>query len=386
MFFDDAPVRRDASTTYHRLLAQAGRQRRLLSVHWEVTHRCNERCQHCYLDVLPPQRQPAGELTTAEGLALLDQMAALGVLYLSLSGGEIFVRRDWRELVAAAHARRFVLRIFTNGLAITPAVVAQLANFQPYAVEISVYGADAATHDAVTQTPGSFVRTRRAFVLLAEYGVRTVFKTPLMSCNIDQFDAMHNLAAALGAIFRYDLTLTPKRDGNRAPLRFALSYADLTRHYRRTLVTAPPMGAAGCQLCNVGRNALAITPNGDVYPCLELPTVVDNVRRTPLHTIWEAAPVWASLTALNADALPACGACPLGALCGRCHGAAQHETGDPLAPATAHCTRALALRQALIECELVAPDALPLTAHLAALKQQLETADLVAATGACQPA
>jgi hypothetical protein len=131
MFFDDAPVRRDASTTYHRLLAQAGRQRRLLSVHWEVTHRCNERCQHCYLDVLPPQRQPAGELTTAEGLALLDQMAALGVLYLSLSGGEIFVRRDWRELVAAAHARRFVLRIFTNGLAITPAVAAQLANFSP---------------------------------------------------------------------------------------------------------------------------------------------------------------------------------------------------------------------------------------------------------------
>lgn len=371
MVSDAALMHRDVSTIYQRLLRQAGRQRRLLSVHWELTHRCNERCRHCYLAVLPPHARPAGELTTAEGLALIEQMAALGVLYLTLSGGEFFVRRDWRELAAAAHAQRFVLRIFTNGLAITPAKAAHLAALQPYAVEISVYGADAATHDAVTQTPGAFVRTRRAFTLLADHGVRTVLKTPLMQCNVDQFDALRDLAASLGATFRYDLTLTPRRDGDRTPLRYALRYADLVRHYRRTLSAAPAPGAAGCRLCNVGRNALAITPNGDVYPCLEVPIVIGNVRCTPLRTIWETAPGWAALTALDAGALPVCGACPLGALCGRCHGAARHESGDLCAPATAHCTRALAQRQALLDRNLITPDALPLTPHLAALQQRL---------------
>lgn len=239
-----------------------------------MTQRCNERCRHCYLTVLPAQRRPDDELTTAEGLALLDQIAALGVLHLSLSGGEFFVRRDWRELAAAAHAHRFVLRIFTNGLAITPTKAAQLAALQPYAVEISLYGADAVTHDAVTQTPGSFVHTCRAFALLADHGVRTVLKTPLMTCNIEQFDALRDLAAALGAIFRYDLTLTPRRNGDPTPLRYALRYTDLVRHYRRTLTGAPALVGAGCRFCNVGRNALAIAPNGNVYPCLELPLAV----------------------------------------------------------------------------------------------------------------
>ncbi len=376
MASDDAPVRLDAFAPYQRLLAQATRQRRLLSVHWELTHRCNERCRHCYLEVLPPHRRPADELTTAEGLALLDQVTALGALYLTLSGGEIFVRRDWREIAAAAHSHRFVLRIFTNGRAITPVCAAQLAALQPYAVEISVYGVDAATHDTITQVPGSFAQTRRAFTLLAAHGVRTVLKTPLMTSNIDQVDALRDLAATLGATFRYDLILTPRRDGNRVPLRYALGYADLVRHYRRTLTAAPALSVAGCRLCNVGHNALAITPNGDVYPCLELPLVVGNIRHTPLRTIWEAAPGWAVLTALAGGALPICGACPLGALCGRCHGAARHETGDLLAPATAHCTRALAQRQALIDQDLIASDALPLNAHLAALKQQLDVRGL----------
>lgn len=366
------PAHRKTVTTYQRLLLQAADQRRLLSVHWEVTHRCSERCRHCYLTVLPPHRRPNDELTTAEGLTLIEQIAALGALNLTLSGGEFFVRRDWHELAAAAHAHRFVVRIFTNGLAITPGKAAQLAALHPYAVEISVYGADAATHDAVTQVPGSFARTRRALGLLAEHGVRTVLKTPLMKCNVDQFDALRDLAATLGATFRYDLSLTPKRNGDRTPLRYALHYADLVRHYRRTLTTAPDLGGAGCQLCNVGRNALAIMPNGDVYPCVELPIRVGNVRHTPLRTIWESAPEWVTLTTVDASTLPICGTCPLGALCGRCHGAAHQESGDWLAPATVHCVRALAQRQALIDRGLITPETFPLSAHLAALEADLD--------------
>ncbi len=370
---DDAPVHNVPLDPYQRLLRHAKAQRRLLSVHWELTHRCNERCIHCYLDVLPPRARPVDELTTAECIAVLDQLAALGALHLTLSGGELFVRRDWYALATAAHARRFVLRIFTNGLAITPARAAQLAALQPYAVEISVYGADAATHDAVTQLPGSFARTRRAFGLLATHGLRTILKTPLLASNIAQFDALRSLAAELHAGFRCDPLLTPKRSGDDAPLRSAPRYADLVTHYRRTLDAAPPTTAPGCRLCNVGHNALAIAPNGDIYPCLELPIAVGNVRHTSLAELWAQAPRWETLTSLRAETLAACRDCALGALCGRCHGLARQATGNLHAPSPLNCTQALARRQALIERKLASPESLPLNAHLATLHRRLES-------------
>ena len=120
MSSDKTHERGDPSNPYVDLLTQARAERRLLSIHWEVTHRCNERCTHCYLAVLPPQRGADGELSTAACLAVIEQAAAMGVVNLTLSGGEALVRRDFWAIAAAAHDRRFVLRIFSNGLAITP--------------------------------------------------------------------------------------------------------------------------------------------------------------------------------------------------------------------------------------------------------------------------
>ncbi len=74
------------------------------SVQLDLTYRCNERCVHCYLD-----HDDHGEMTTAEIKHLLDQMAEAGVFILTLSGGEIFLRKDFFELLE--HARRLdVLR------------------------------------------------------------------------------------------------------------------------------------------------------------------------------------------------------------------------------------------------------------------------------------
>ena len=55
-----------------------------LSVHLDVTYRCNERCVHCYLDHVDH-----GEMTTEEIKAVLDQLAEAGVFFLVFSGGEV---------------------------------------------------------------------------------------------------------------------------------------------------------------------------------------------------------------------------------------------------------------------------------------------------------
>src|SRR5438445_13244908 len=86
-----------------------------LSVHIDLTMRCNERCIHCYRVI---ERRP--ELTTDELHALLDAVARAGTLYLTLSGGEDVRRKARFELMKPARRRRFQLRLKSSALLIPP--------------------------------------------------------------------------------------------------------------------------------------------------------------------------------------------------------------------------------------------------------------------------
>src|SRR6266581_987989 len=84
-----------------------------LSVQVDLTYRCNERCVHCYLD-----HEDHGEMTTPEILGVLDQLAAAGVFFLTLSGGEIFMRKDLFEIVEHARKLTFSIKLKTNAVMI----------------------------------------------------------------------------------------------------------------------------------------------------------------------------------------------------------------------------------------------------------------------------
>lgn len=355
------------ATPYDQIVAQTRQQHRLFSAHWELTYRCNQQCSHCYLDVCPPQSAALDELTTAECFSVIDQLAMLGALNLSLSGGEILVRRDWFAIAQYARTRKFLLRLFTNGTLITPRVADQIATLHPYAVEISVYGADAETHDRITQRARSFELVTRAFGLLRERGIRTWFKVPLMRENVRQFDALRALAESFGAIFRYDITITVKDNGSRAPLQHRLTYDDYLWLFRK--VIDPALWVARTltpetRTCGIATNALVIDPTGNVSPCVQVRTRVGNVRGQPLKTIWETASAWNDLSHLTISQLPVCRACELQSVCVRCHGLALLEDGDLRAPATINCLEALARRQVLIEKGVLASEKFPIPAHL----------------------
>src|SRR5579859_898113 len=85
-----------------------------ISVQIDLTYRCNERCVHCYLD-----HDDHGEMTTAEIKHLLDEMAEAGVFILTLSGGEIFLRKDFFEILEYARLQRgFCVKLKTNAILI----------------------------------------------------------------------------------------------------------------------------------------------------------------------------------------------------------------------------------------------------------------------------
>lgn len=107
-----------------------------LSVHWDLTWRCDHKCVHCYLT---ERRQP--ELSLDECVAVLDQLAEAGTLMLLISGGDPFLRPDAVDFLRAARARTFDVRINSHGNHIDAGIADALAEIGISRVALSVYSA-----------------------------------------------------------------------------------------------------------------------------------------------------------------------------------------------------------------------------------------------------
>ena len=242
-----------------------------LSVQLDVTYRCNERCVHCYLD-----HNDYGEMTTAEIKDLLDQLAAAGVFFLVFSGGEVFLRRDFFELLEYARSLLFSVKVKTNAVMIRENEADRLAELGLDGVQISVYSHRPEVHDGITKLPGSLKRTLAGARLLRERGVKVIFANVLMRQNAFDYEGVRSVALEMGAEFTIDPTITPMMDGKRGVLELNIRQAELQQVlHDETLVgsveefCAPPSGPLEDQdayetlPCSAGHTACYVSPYGD---------------------------------------------------------------------------------------------------------------------------
>src|ERR1700680_3158678 len=181
-----------------------------LSVQLDLTYRCNERCVHCYLD-----HHDHGEMSTAEIKDLLDQMAAAGVFYLTISGGEIMMRRDFFEILEHARLRTFCIKLKTNGILIREKEAARLRELGVETIQISIYSHRPEVHDAITKMPGSLRQSIDAVRFLRQQGLYVTMANVLMTENAADYKQVRLLAQELDAKFIIDPTVTPMMDGDR---------------------------------------------------------------------------------------------------------------------------------------------------------------------------
>lgn len=322
---------------YDRLIRVASRAHVPLSVLFEVTHRCNLGCQHCYLTEGPlgrprPSRE---ELSLEEIRRVLDELAEAGTLFLTLSGGEVFLRRDFLSIVAHARSRGLSVTVFTTGTLLTPDSAAALADLHPLSVEISIYSASPEIHDRITRVPGSHARSLRALRLLRERGVVILIKSPLMTLNSGEYRGIVALAESLGAGYGFDPMLLPRRDGDPTPVRLGLDREGLRRYFSDPVLArefAQPVKCLpqpGEELCGTGRRTCLISPYGDVFPCGVHPVPAGNLRERSFREIWTGSPLLRELRARTVNDLKP-GAEGAGAF--RCSALALIEDGDLLGP------------------------------------------------------
>jgi radical SAM protein with 4Fe4S-binding SPASM domain len=320
-----------------------------LSVHLDLTYRCNERCIHCYLD-----HDDHGEMTTPEIKDLLRQMSEAGVFFLTLSGGEIFLRKDLFELVEYARSLMFSVKLKTNAVMIRKAQADRIAALGVESVQISIYSHRDAVHDEITKLPGSLKRSIQGARLLRAAGVRVVFADVLMQNNFNDHAGVRELAESMGARFTVDPTVTPMMDGDRGVISLNINAADLQEVFRNPdLVgnvedfSAPPTGplpeadAMETLPCSAGHTACYVSPYGDVYPCVAFPLPSGNVRTTQFMDIWRDSPQLNEVRQITMADLPTCSSCSHSGSCSRCPGLAFLE-GNMRGPSIQDCEKSFA--------------------------------------------
>jgi radical SAM protein with 4Fe4S-binding SPASM domain len=318
-----------------------------LGVQLDLTYRCNERCVHCYLD-----HDDHGEMNTAEIKGLLDQMADAGVFFLTISGGEIMMRKDFFEILEHAHARTFCIKLKTNGVLIRKKEAERIRALGVESVQISVYSHRAEVHDAITKMPGSFRQTIEAVRLLRTVGLHVTMANVLMVQNAKDYPGVRALASELGAQCTLDPTITPMMDGERSILELNVDKAALREVFRDGALVgnveefcAPPQGVDEDALdmlpCSAGHTACYVSPYGDVYPCVQFPLPSGNVRRTKFVDIWRDSPQLKEVRSITLRDMPSCSQCAHGATCTRCPGLAYLE-GNMRGPSYQDCEKSYA--------------------------------------------
>jgi len=328
----------------------------------ELTRRCNNHCRHCYNNL--PAADPralAGELRTNELSRIMDEAAVAGCVWLLLTGGEIFLRPDFREIYTHAKQSGLLVTLFTNGTLITPELADFLAAQRPFSIEITLYGATRETYERVTGTPGAFGRCLRGIGHLRDRGLPLKLKATVSALNRHETREMKRLAEDdLGLPFRFDALLNARCDGLPGPLDVRLApeqvvqldladpeRAEALREFarRRRGHGAGEKDGGSLYPCGGGAHSFAIDPCGRLRACAISPEAGYDLRSGSFEEGWGR--FLARLRERRIDRDTKCLACSLKELCGMCPANGELECGDPQQPVDFLCRVAHLRAQAL---------------------------------------
>jgi len=299
---------------------------------FELTERCNLSCRMCYVrhsahDVARRQK----ELSASQWLTLAQDAVDSGMVFLLLTGGEVFLRPDFFEIYTPLTRLGLMLTLFTNGTLVIDRIAQRLAETPPSLTQITLYGATAATYEAVTGVPGAYERCCAGIEALLKHRVRLELKTTITRRNAGELEAMRQMARNWGLAFSAGWTLMQRRDGNPSEVEdcrlSAHDCATLEATERRAAgerMRGPHAVKASNFYCQAGKSAFAINSSGEMNPCLNLSQ--PGVR--PLDTGFR--PAWEGLQCFVDEAPPLgsfCQACEMRGYCPRCPAWSAMETG-----------------------------------------------------------
>jgi radical SAM protein with 4Fe4S-binding SPASM domain len=251
-----------------------------------ITRQCNLDCRLCYGGC---KERTDPELTMGQWRRIVDDLAASGVIWLYIEGGEPFLKEGFVEFLAE-NARRMFLMVRTHGTLIDAALAERLKEIDTGIVLVDLWGATAATHEALTGTPGSYDRTVAGIRHLVAAGLDAQMLFILNRRNMSELQAYVDLAHELGVRTVGVLRLYPLGGVKKQWRELALSLNEMTDALRR--LKAPPgvriMQSWHPRNANCCWQMSAIDPGGNSIGCAYLREYVNfgDVTRVPFMETW----------------------------------------------------------------------------------------------------
>ncbi|MEH2007624.1 nif11-class peptide radical SAM maturase 3 [Nostoc sp.] len=287
--------------------------RRISYAVWEITLKCNLACQHCGSRA---GHVRANELSTAEALDLVRQMAEVGITEVTIIGGEAFLRPDWLEIAQAITSSGMLCGMTTGGYGITLETAHRMKEAGISVVSVSVDGLEA-THDRLRGRQGSWQWAFKTMSNLKQAGIPFGCNTQINRLSAPEFPQIYEHLRDAG-IFAWQIQMTVPM-GNAAdnseillqPYELLDVYpmiARVAQRAKREGVKLQPGNNVGYygpyermlrgggdawtfwQGCTAGLSTLGIEADGAIKGCPSLPTTAytgGNIRDYSLRRIIE---------------------------------------------------------------------------------------------------
>ncbi|KYK35159.1 MAG: radical SAM protein [Theionarchaea archaeon] len=337
-------------------------------IFWEVTNKCNLRCKHCYLreELKSPSAEPAGELNTEECMKVVDQLEEASVFFVTVLGGEPFVRSDIMGILQYLGEKKFWTTIDTNGTLIGEDTARKLADIGIKGINVSLDGPDAGINDAI-RGKGSLKKVICGINYLRDFGIPFHIAVTICKMNYTEIEKMADFSFQIGAetvklglytdfpqnplsssmnLEREELFAVTKTI-REIRTKFPKGFISSTFH--ESVGFFPPESEDAKNVlnsrfvrCGLGATQLVILHNGDVIPCTYMrDKILGNVMEIPLSTIPDTPEfaVFKKLREITIDeANEKCAACEWKYFCGGgCRGQAYLLYHDLLAPDPRKC-------------------------------------------------
>ncbi|AIW13320.1 radical SAM protein [Vibrio tubiashii] len=242
-----------------------------------ITKRCNFKCTHCFND---SGKRDAAEMDIATLNDLFDQLEALHIFHVTISGGEPLYHSEWSALIEALQHRQLSFSLVSNGALFNERIIAGL-NALPYfrGVTVSLDGVDAATNDHV-RGRGSFNQACQGLAQLSRHATFDVsLRTTLHTDNTSHIDRLIDVAAkfnighikvnALNPYGRARHLMDKVLDNqDYLAIRQSLHDAGQLQNIRVEVPSQKYVAKEGLVgLCRSGQDSFEVDADGTVYPC-----------------------------------------------------------------------------------------------------------------------
>lgn len=308
-----------------------------------LTRRCNQACDHCYLDAGCRMNGDNGELSTEETKTVLDGINDLGgETMVVLTGGEPLMRPDLDELARHASDLGLMVVVGTNGMMLTDERVKRMKDSGVSGVGISLDSLDPAYHDKFRGQVGAWEKTMAGIDACRNNGLAHQLHFSVTDDNAHELDEMIAFARSSNALVLNIFFLVCTGRGEKVTNITKEKYDEVLRkvthaahdepellirakcapHFKRMAIELDPEWpitlAQGYEAggCLAGTRYCRVTPEGGVTACPYIEEEVGSVRDQSFGDIWTSAPMFNELRQPKLEGR--CGECEYAKLCGGC--------------------------------------------------------------------